>query len=119
MTLHQFAPILPVAITSLGAVACSGWIIWRVKYAYRARGRREVERMLADRGETLVALKDLPFSSLQVTTGLSTSPPVIFEVRARTSNGDERTYEWAYEPRGFPWQSEGVKRLAHGIWIPV
>ncbi len=119
MTLHQFAPIIPVAIASLGAVACSGWIVWRLKYAYRARGRREVERMLASRGETLVAIRDRPFGLLQVTTGLSTSPPVIFDVRARTADGDERTYQWAYEPRVFPWQTEGLKRCAHGIWIAL
>jgi hypothetical protein len=117
MTLHQFAPIIPAVCSTL-AVACSGWTIWRVKCAYRARGRREVERMLADRGETLVALQNRPFSSLQATTGLSTSPPVI-EVRARTVDGDEHTYEWAYEARVFPWQTAGLKRLAHGIWIPA
>jgi hypothetical protein len=119
MTLHQFAPILPVAVCSALAVACSGWTVWRMKFAYRARGRREVERMLAGRGETLVAIKELPFSLSQATTGLSTSPPVIFEVRAHASDGDERTYQWAYEARVFPWQTEGLKRLAHGIWIPA
>jgi hypothetical protein len=119
MTLHQFAPILPVALCSAFAIACSGWTVWRVKFAYRARGRREVEHRLAERGETLVALKETPFSAMTATTGLSTSPPVIFEVRARTADGDERTYQWAYEPRVFPWQTEGLKRLAHGIWIPA
>jgi hypothetical protein len=117
VTLHQFAPIVPVAFTSALAIACSAWSIWRVKFAYRARGRREVERLLASRGETLVALKNLPYGSLPVTTGLSTI--VIFEVLARTREGGERTYQWAYEPRVFPWQTEGLKRLAHGIWIPA
>jgi hypothetical protein len=119
MTLHQFAPIIPVAVCSALAVLCSGWLIWRVKFADRARGRREVERMLAGRGEALVAIKNLPFGLSQVTIGLSTSPPVIFEVRARTSDGDERAYQWAYEARVFPWQTAGLKRLAHGIWIPA
>jgi hypothetical protein len=88
-----------------------------VKFAYRKRGRREVERMLASRGETLVALRNLPYGSLPTTTGLTSI--VIFEVRARTGDGDERTYQWAYEPRVFPWQTAGLKRLAHGIWIPA
>jgi hypothetical protein len=117
MTIHQFAPNIPVALSSLLAVVASGWSLWRVKYAYRARGRREVERMLASRGEILVDIKDLPLSSPLPKTGLSTI--VIFEVRARTSDGDERICEWAYEPRVFPWQTEGIKRLAHGIWIAV
>ena len=76
-----------------------------------------LSRSLASRGETLVAVKDLPFGSLPTATGLSSL--VVFEVRARTRDGDERAYEWAYEPRVFPWQSEGLKRLAHGIWIPA
>jgi hypothetical protein len=117
MTLHQFAPVVPVAVCMALAVAASGWSVWRVKFAYRKRGRREVERMLASRGETLVALKTLPFGALPTTTGLTSI--VIFEVGARTSDGAERTYQWAYEPRVFPWQSEGLKRLAHGIWIPA
>jgi hypothetical protein len=116
MTIHPFSPLISIAFSSL-ASACSGLSIWRVKFAYRKRGRREVERMLASRGETLVAIKDMPFSSPLPKTGLTTN--VIFEVRARTGDGDERTYQWAYEPRVFPWQSEGVKRLAHGIWIPA
>ena len=117
MTLHQFAPILPVALCSLAAMALSAWNVWRIKYAHRARGRQAVERMLEARGETLVDLCDVPYSQLPVKTGLSTT--VVFAVRARTVDGDERTYQWAYEPRVFPWQSEAVKRLAHGIWIPA
>ncbi|HEY2357850.1 MAG TPA: hypothetical protein VGH86_10400 [Phenylobacterium sp.] len=116
MTIQQFAPLISIACSML-AIAATGWMIWRVKYAYRRRGRREVERMLAGLGEALVALKDVPFSSPLPKTGLSAN--VIFEVRARTGAGDERTYQWAYEPRLFPWQSEGLKRLAHGIWIPA
>jgi hypothetical protein len=117
MTLHQFAPVVPVILSSLVAVAASGWSVWRVKFAYRRRGRREIERMLASRGETLVALKDLPFSSPLPKTGLTTN--VIFEVRARTADGDERTCQWAYEARVFPWETAGLKRLAHGVWIPA
>lgn len=117
MTLHQFGPIVPVAACSILAMATSTWNIWRIKFAYRARGRGAVEQMLKARGETLVDLSDVPFSQLPVTTGLSSN--VVFAVRARTAEGEERTYRWAYEPRVFPWQSEAVKRLAHGIWIPA
>ena len=116
MTTQHFAPLISIACSTL-AIAASGWMIWRVRYAHRKRGRQEVERMLASRGETLVALKDVPFSSPLPKTGLSAN--VIFEVRARTGDGDERTYQWAYEPRVFPWESEGLKRLTHGIWIPA
>ncbi|MFL5298539.1 MAG: hypothetical protein ACJ798_19340 [Phenylobacterium sp.] len=115
MTLHQFAPIFPVAIAMAIAVGASGWSVWHVNFAYRARGRRAVERMLESRGETLLALRKLPFREAPVRTGLTSL--VVFEVRARTADGEERAYEWAYEPRIFPWQTEGLKRLAHGIWI--
>ena len=116
MAVQQFAPLISIACSML-AIAATGWMIWRVKYAHRKRGRREVERMLAGRGDTLVALKDVPFSSPLPKTGLSTN--VIFEVRARAGDGVERTYQWAYEPRLFPWGTAGLKRLAHGIWIPA
>jgi hypothetical protein len=116
MTLHQFGPWIPAATSPL-VIALSGWRFWLVKHAHRASGRRAVKQMLESRGETLVALRDLPFCEVPVKTGLSST--VVFEVRARTGNGGERTYEWAYEPRVFPWQVEGLKRLAHGIWIPA
>jgi len=116
MTLHAFGPFIPPAI-SLVVIALTGWNLWRIKYAHRARGRRAVEQMLRSRGETLVALKDRPFSQLPAGMGLSST--VVFDIQARAADGEERTYAWAYEPKLFPWQSEGVKRLAHGIWIPV
>lgn len=116
MTIHHFSPLVSMAC-SLVAVVMSGWSVWRVKFAYRKRGRRAVERLIAARGETLVAIKEAPPSALRATAGLSAA--VIFEVRARTAQGDERTYHWGYAPRVFPWQTEGVQRLAHGIWIPA
>jgi len=116
VTLHQFGPWIPAAIAPL-LIALSGWNLWRLKYAWRARGRREVERKLADRGETPVAVRELPIGAMQATPGLSAG--AIFQVTARTAHGAEQTYEWAYEPRIFPWQTEGLKRLAHGIWIPA
>jgi hypothetical protein len=117
MAFHRFDPfIIPTVLTPL-VIALSGWNFWRMKYAYRRRGRRQVERLLASRGETLVAIEDVPFCDLPVKTGLSTT--VVFDIRARTAEGQDRTYRWAYEPRVFPWQTEGVKRLAHGIWIPA
>jgi hypothetical protein len=115
MTMPQVAPNVVVALCSALAVAASGWSVWQAKYAYRARGRREVERRLASQGETLVGIEDVPFRDLAVKTGLSST--VVFKVAARTADGDERAYQWAYEPRIFPWQSDGLKRLAHGIWI--
>jgi hypothetical protein len=117
MAFHRFDPLLIPAVTTPLVIALSGWNFWRVKYAYRARGRRAVEQMLKARGETLVAIEDVPFCDLPVKTGLSST--VVFEVRARAADGQDRAYQWAYEPRIFPWQSEGVKRLAHGIWIPA
>ncbi|HEX5263944.1 MAG TPA: hypothetical protein VFW13_10485, partial [Phenylobacterium sp.] len=116
MTIQQCAALISIACSML-AIMATGWLIWQVNYVHRKRGRREVERTLAGRGETLVALKDVPFFSPLPKTGLSAN--VIFEVRARTAAGDERTYQWAYQPRLFPWESEGLKRLAHGIWIPA
>lgn len=117
MTLHQFGPIVPVAVCSALAIVASGWNVWRIKFAYRARGRREVERVLASRGETLVGIEDVPFRDLAVRTGLTSF--IAFEVRARTADGGEHAYKWAYEPRVFPWETAGLKRLAHGIWIPA
>jgi hypothetical protein len=115
MTLHQLGPFVPIAtLPLLSALAI--WSAWRIRAVYRKRGRRVVERLLTSRGETLVAIKEVRLSALSATAGLSAA--VIFEVRARTAEGDERTYQWAYAPRGvFPWQTEGVQRLAHGIWI--
>jgi len=116
MTLHQFARLIPLAIAPLIS-GLATWSAWRLRATYRKRGRQAVERLLKSHGEALVAIKDVPLSALRETTGLSAA--AIFEVRARTGEGDERTYQWAYEPRVFPWQSEGLKRVAHGIWIPT
>jgi hypothetical protein len=114
MTLTQIAALFPLAIAPLfGGLAI--WSAWRTRAAYRKRGRQAVERLLTSRGETLVAIKDVPLSALRETAGLAAA--AIFEVRARTAEGDERTYQWGYAPRIFPWQTEGVQRLAHGIWI--
>ena len=117
MTLHQFGPIVPVAVCSALAIAASGWNVWRVKFAYRARGRREVERMLASRGETLVAIEDVPFSR----SAGEDRPLTPLDLRGSRPHGRRRRarLQWAYEPRVFPWETEGLKRLAHGIWIPA
>jgi hypothetical protein len=116
MTLHQFGPFIPLAITPL-VIGLSIWVGVAVRFAYRTRALQAVLRKLASRGETLVAIRDLKVSKLTTTTGLLSND--VFEVVARTPEGGEQIYEWAYEPRVFPWQSEGVKRLAHGIWIAV
>ena len=116
MTLAQFGPLFPAVLTPL-FIAVGGWNMWRLKRLYRARGRRAVEQRLATRGETLVAIKEVRRSAFFETAGLSAT--AIFEVRARTAGGDERTYQWAYRPRVLPWQTEGLQRLAHGIWIPA
>jgi hypothetical protein len=116
MPLAQMAPFLPLTVAPL----VSGLAIWsalRIRAAHRKRGRRQVEQAVARRGETLVAIENLPFSALRLTPGLTST--MIFRVLARGPNGDQRTYEWAYEPRVFPWQSEGLKRCAHGIWIAL
>jgi hypothetical protein len=112
--LHQFAPLLPLAVAPL----FSGLAIWsalRMRAVHRKRGRQQVERLLASRGEALVAIKTVRISPFRPTAGLSAAE--IFEVHARRADGEEQVYEWAYEPRVFPWQTEGLKRLAHGIWI--
>ena len=108
------SPLVPVATFSLLS-GLAVWNAWRMRAAYRRRGRQAVERLLTSRGETLVAIKDVPLSKVRETAGLTAT--AIFEVRARTADGDERTYRWAYAPRIFPWQTEGIQRLAHGIWI--
>jgi hypothetical protein len=65
----------------------------------------------------LIAIEEAPHSAFFETAGLSAV--VIFEVRARAAEGDERIYQWAYAPRTFPWETERLQRLAHGIWIPA
>jgi|GEM_PF-6535086 len=115
MTPAPFAS-LSVACSTL-VIALSGWNLWRIKFAHRARGRRAVERLLSDRGEVLVAIKELPISALRSTSGFAGA--VVFQVVGRDPDGAEQTYEWAYAPRIFPWQTECVQRLAHGIWIPA
>ena len=86
MTFHPYSPFIPPAI-SLLAIALTGWNLWRIRYAHRAHGRRAVEQILTRRGETLVALRDVPFNHVRVRTGLSST--VVFAVRARTPDGDE------------------------------
>jgi hypothetical protein len=116
MTLAQVGPLFPIAMAPL-FIALSGWNFWRVKHLCRARGRRMVEQRLATLGETPVAIKEVSRAAFFETAGLSAV--VIFEVRARTADGDERTYQWAYAPRSFARKTEGLQRLAHGIWIPA
>jgi hypothetical protein len=98
----------------------SGLAIWGalwVRAVQHKRGLQQVERELASRGETLVTIKELPFSSMWIRAGLSGA--LIFQIRARRPTGEEQVYEWAYEARVFPWQTEGLKRCAHGIWIAL
>ena len=115
MPLAQIAPWLPSLVALLGGLAIWG-VLW-LRAVHRKRGRQRVEHMLGSRGETLVAIKTLPFSSLPIGTGLTST--LIYRVVARKPNGEEQTYEWAYEPRVFPWQTDGLKRCAHGIWIAL
>jgi hypothetical protein len=117
MPLAHLAPVASVFISSLTAIALSTWAIWRTRRGLSRRGRRQVEQMLQSRGETLVALKTLPLNAVATTTGLSNS--VVFQVTAEATDGARRTYRWAYETKLFPWQSEGLKRCAHGIWIAL
>ena len=76
MTPAPFAS-LSVACSTL-VIALSGWNLWRIKFAHRARGRRAVERLLSDRGEVLVAIKELPISALRSTSGFAGA--VVFQV---------------------------------------
>jgi hypothetical protein len=115
MTPHPSFALFQVAFILI--MVLSGWNLWRIRRVHRARGRQAVDSLLANRGETLVALRELKVSALPTITGLSST--VAFEVTARSRDGAEHTYQWAYEPRVFPWQTEGLKRLAHGIWIPA
>jgi hypothetical protein len=116
MAFAQIAPLFPLVIAPLfGGLAI--WSALRMRAVHRERGRRQIEQAVARRGETLVAIENLPFSALRMTPGLSST--LIFRVLASGPNGDRHAYEWAYEPRVFPWQSEGLKRCAHGIWIAL
>jgi hypothetical protein len=115
MPLAQIAPLFPSIVALLGGLGI-GSALW-LRAVHRKRGRRLIERRLASRGETLVAIKTLPFTSLPIGTGLSST--LIFRILARKPDGEEQTYEWAYEPRVFPWQTDGLKRCAHGIWIAL
>jgi hypothetical protein len=117
MPLAHFGSIASVFISSLTAIALSSWAIWRTQRGLSRRGRHNVEQVLQSRGETLVALKALPLNAVATTTGLSNG--VVFQVTAKAADGARRTYKWAYETKLFPWQSEGLKRCAHGIWIAL
>ncbi|HZZ68999.1 MAG TPA: hypothetical protein VFE18_12570 [Phenylobacterium sp.] len=117
MPLTHFAPLASVFISSLTAISLSTWAIWRTQRGLSRRGRRQVEQVLQSRGEALVALKAVPLNAMATTTGLSNG--VVFQVTARAADGARRTYKWAYETKLFPWQSEGLKRCAHGVWIAL
>ena len=77
----------------------------------RARGRRLIEARLTALGETPSEISHTPYGSWWGTAGL-TGGAVTYRVAARTSAGEDRFHEWAYD-------SGGLKTFAHGIWIPV
>jgi hypothetical protein len=116
MAYEGFSPlILPLATTVIGLSSIAYG--WRMRRAARVRGRQAVERLLAERGETLVDIAELPVSRLLSNAGLRAS--IIFQVRARTPKGDEQTYQWAYAPPRDPATSTGLQRCAHGVWIAL
>ena len=112
------SPAVPVSmLASLVAIAAG---LWPALYVVRSRrnGRKAVERELARRGERPVQIKPVPLWAIHDRAGLTGS--AVFDVDARTADGQPRAYRWAYDP-GLITAGGAVrlKRLEHGIWIPA
>jgi len=114
---HSLAPVIPILVASLTAPI----VIWSnlyVQWTQRARGRRAVEAELARRGETALSIETVPVHRLPDRAGLCAIHA--FRIEARTADGATTTHLWAYEPGLFTnRRAAGLKRLAHGIWIPA
>jgi len=97
-------------------------VIWGGMFAalsaQRAAGRRAVQAELKRLGERAVSIENLPLHKVVDRAGLTSG--CVFRVVARAADGAAVSHLWAYEPglikaTGTP----GLKRLAHGIWIPA
>lgn len=113
----RFLLLAPASLAFLGPVLVFGsW--WWVRVTFRANGRRAIAQALADRGETPIEITDVPMSAVPQRAGLAAAP-YVFRVLARDGKGHEASYDWAYEPALVARQARSLKRLAHGIWIPL
>jgi hypothetical protein len=115
----HYAFALPVLIVTL-TMPITIWVgMFAVWAEQRASGRRAVEAELKRLGEHTVSIENVPSRELAYRAGLVSA--CVFRVAARARDGSARTHLWAYEPGlaarfGGP---GGLKRLAHGIWIPA
>ena len=116
MTLSRFAPILPVAVSTLFIVVGGASAFWTVA-RFRRNGRRAIEQELARRGESPISISSVPLSALPERTGLASG--FVYRIAARNADGAETSYMWAYEPALIARQPRALMRLAHGIWIPL
>ena len=107
------APILIVSLTTPIAIWTSLFAVWN---AQRAHGRRAVEAELKRLGERAVSIENVPLRALVDRAGLTGF--CVFRVSARAADGAATTHLWAYDP-GLIANRSGLKRLAHGIWIPA
>ena len=110
----HLAPIFVSIVCSLAAVAASTSSLWMIS-ARRNRGRKVVEARLASLGETVVEIGNRPFDGASGETSGLTAGAIIHRVVSRTTAGEKRVREWAYDPAA----ASGLKTFAHGIWIPV
>jgi hypothetical protein len=111
------------AIPTLVALLASQIVIWScffaARAAQRANGRRAVEAELKRLGETAATVETVPLPALAGGAGLS-GGCVFFQVASRAADGAARSHLWAYESGLISLRSPGgLKRLAHGIWIPA
>jgi hypothetical protein len=117
---HSLAPALPILIGSLTIPIAIWTTLYGVWNAQRVNGRRAVEAELTRLGERAVSIENVPLGELTDRAGL-TGVWVFRVAGRRKADGSATTHLWAYEPGlaarfGGP---GGLKRLAHGVWIPV
>jgi len=116
---HSIAAALPILFASLTIPIAIWTSLFAVWHAQRVNGRRTVEAELKRLGERAVSIENVPLRELTDRAGLTGL--CVFRVAARARDGSATTHLWAYEPGlaarfGGP---GGLKRLAHGLWIPV
>jgi hypothetical protein len=116
---HSLAAALPTLIVTLVTPIAIWGGMFAVWAEQRANGRRAVEAELRRLRERAVSIESVPLRKLADRAGLVSA--CVFRVAARARDGSARTHLWAYEP-GLPARfggPGGLKRLAHGIWIPA
>lgn len=113
---HSHAVVVPVLMATMASQIAIWGGLFAVWAGQRASGRRAVEAELRRLGERAVTIEAVPLREIADRAGLLSLH--VFRVTARARDGATRTYLWAYEP-GPATGSRGLKRLAHGIWIPA